>query len=179
MGNSNLILENTTIHNEDITTKYMKSIKNNVKFTIIVYGVFILIALFIAVTGTKIAWVAVGILAVCLILMIIMNFKGLKNSKEALSNFEGAIYKYKFYDDHFEILYEFKGKSDTDSIKYTQVKQVLRNDGLIAFNLVDQTILFVDESTVNDYEGLDKIYKLLLSNCQETLKNNRKKRNKK
>ena len=87
-------------------------------------------------------------------LMTIMNFKGFKSSKEALSRFEGAIYNYTFFDDHFEIKYEFKGKFDKDSIKYTQVKQVLRNDGLIAFNLVDQTILFLDFFTIEDLEKL-------------------------
>lgn len=178
MGNSNLILENVTIHNVHVTEKYIKSIKTNFKWTIIIFCAFILFTFIIAVTGTKIAWVALGILVVCLMLMTIMNFKGFKSSKEALSRFEGAIYNYTFFDDHFEIKYEFKGKFDKDSIKYTQVKQVLRNDGLIAFNLVDQTILFLDESTIEDFEKLEKVYKLLLSNCQETLKNKRKKRKK-
>ena len=178
MGNVNLILETTTIHNSVITDKYIKTIKTNIKWTIIVFSVFIAITLFIAITGTLLAWVAVGILLLCLLFMTIMNFRGLKSSKESLSKFEGAKYNYKFYDDYFEILYEYNGKSDSDSIKYTQVKQVLRNDGLIAFNLVDQTILFVDEIVINNSEKSDKIYNLLLSNCQETLKSKRKKRSK-
>lgn len=179
MESNQLILENTTIHNSKITEKYVKTIKNNVVGTIIIFGIFLLITVIIAATGTTIAWVAVGILALCLIFMTVMNLKGLKASKESLSRFEGAIYKYKFYTNHFEIEYEYNGKKDHDSIKYTQVKQVLRNDGLIAFNLVDQTILFIDESVCLEQDILEKVYRLLLSNCQETLKTKRKKLKKK
>ncbi len=176
MENTNFILENVTIHNRNITNQYIKSIRSNIKWTLIVYGIFLLIAILIAVTGTTLAWIGVGILAVCLLILTIINYKGLKRSHESLSKFEGAIYNYKFYDDCFKIKYEFNGKYDSDEIKYTQIKQVIRSNGVVTFSLPDHTILFIDENTIEDKMSFEQVYNKIFINCQESLRSKGKKK---
>lgn len=178
MENTNIILENTTIHNANLTEKYISAIKSNFVMLFVIYGVFTAFLIVLGLTGTEIAWIALAVIAICFVLMMLMNYRGLKASKEALSKFEGAVYHYKFYETTIAIEYEFNGKSDSDSIRYTQIKQYLRNNGLFAFNLPDNTILFIDEMTVEDKEKFEEIVKKIASNCQETLKNSRKKRRK-
>lgn len=178
MENTNILFENTTIHNSTLTEKYISAIKSNFVMLFVVYGVFIAVLIVLGLTGTEIAWIALAVIAICFALIMFMNYRGLKASKEALSKFEGAVYRYKFYETTIEIEYEFNGKSDSDSIRYTQIKQYLRNNGLFAFNLPDQTILFIDETTIEDKEGFENIVKKIAANCQENMKMRGKKRKK-
>lgn len=170
MDDTRVLFENVTIHNSSLTQKYIDSIKSNFLLMTIIYSLLMVVLLVLGITGTQIAWIALIVIAVCFALIMLMNYRGLKASKEALSKFEGAIYSYKFYETSIEIQYEFDGKSDTDSIKYTQIKQYLRNNGLFAFNLPDHTILFIDETTITDKEQFEDIVKKISENCQENLK---------
>lgn len=170
MENTNIIFENTTVHNSTLTNNYISAIKSNFIFLFAIYGVFMVVLIILGLTGTELAWIALAVIAICFALIMFMNYRGLKASKDGLSKFEGAIYRYKFYETTIEIEYEFNGKSDSDSIRYTQIKQYLRHNGLFAFNLPDQTILFIDETTIEDKELFEKIVKKIDANCQQNLK---------
>ena len=57
-------------------------------------------------------------------------------------------------------------------------RSAIENNGLFAFNLPDQTILFIDETTIEDKEGFENIVKKIAANCQENMKMRGKKRKK-
>ena len=173
---NNLIFENTTVHNEKICKSYIKSVNNNLKATLTVMIALVLIMVAMAATGSPILWYVVGLLVLCTVVVTVINIKGIKNCEYSLAQFIGAEYSYKFYKEFVSISYSFKNKKESVDVYYQQIKNVLLSDGVLAFNLNDNSLLFIDESTITDGEGYSKAKELLFQYANNGMSRKKKKR---
>lgn len=174
----NLIFENTTIHNERINKSYIKSVTSNFKGTLLVMIGILLIMIIMALTGSSILWYVVGLIAICTCIVTFINIKGINNCKYSLEQFNGAVYHYRFYDEYVKIEYNFKNRSECVDVNYKLIKNVLLNDGVLAFNLSDNSLLFIDETTITDGEGYNKAKRLLYQYANDGLSNKKKRKRK-
>lgn len=182
MENNELILSNTLVHSEKITKGYIKMMINTFKTMIIFGSIFEILLVIMALTSKEdavIAWVAVGIIAVCLILVTIVNVKGISNCKYTFKQYEGAVYNYYFFEKNFKVECTFKEKTEASNVEYKFIRSANRSNGLLAIILNDNTLLFIDEETIEDKNAYLKVLDIIEENAQSNSKKNKKKKNKK
>lgn len=174
MANS-VIMELTINHNENITNKYLKQMRQNFYLMLIVAAVLEIGIFAIAVTSgneATFAWGIFAIIALFAIVLSIFNIKGLQNCKYTLKKYEGAIYHYTFYEDKFIVKYQFQDKEQVDELKYEYIKNINRSNGLLSIVLFNSSLLFIDEALIND----KKTYEIVLNKIMININDDRKKR---
>ena len=168
-------MELTVIHNEKLTNKYLKQMRQNFYLMLIVAGVLEVAILAIALTSTTeagFAWGIFAIVAACALILSFVNIKGLQNCKFTLKQYEGAIYRYTFYEDKFIVNYQFKEKEEVDEVKYELVKNFNRSNGLLSLVLINSSLLFIDEELITDQNA----YQIILNKIIVNKKDDKKKR---
>ncbi len=176
-----MIMEITVIHNEKLTKKYLTQMRQNFYLMLIVAGIleFALLAIALS-SGSEagFAWGVFALVALCVIILSMVNIKGLQNCKFTLAKFEGATYNYKFYEDKFIVKYNFQNKEQIDEIKYELINNLTQSNGLVSIVLINSSLLFIDEELIEDHESFEKIlYKMHVNKqSNQSKKKKRKKR---
>lgn len=158
-----IVYENNTAFNQDLIKRYMKSFTKSFKCLIVFIACFAAILAALAITTSKLVWIAFGLVIVCAIILTITNMKAVKQCRMALEKYEGCKYQYIFYEDEMVITYNFKEEEKMASVNYTEVKNVYLNNGLLALSLKDNTALFVDVMNDLDKDSYQEIFSILTS----------------
>lgn len=181
MEENKAIFETSIVHNEKITNKYLQIMINNCKSSVIFCSIFEIVMIIFALLSKDemvFALIVALVIAVCMALIIVVNIKGIKNCRYVLKQYEGALYNYHFYEDHFVIDYSFNEKSDTFDAKYQYIRSAVRKQGLFVMVLADNSLLFIDESLIEDMNGYGYVLELVQTNCQTAPKKKNKKKKK-
>lgn len=156
-NNEALLMENTTIHTKDLSKRYLKSLQQNFIGLIIFMVVLSLISLFFAVTDYEIAYVPFGFSILAIIFIIFINTRSLKAGVKSLSEYEGTIYHFMFYQTYFTIDYKRNDEEASDRIDYKMIKNGSRINSIFSLGLFDNRIFLIDELTINNKDEYNNV----------------------